>query len=257
MNKLEELEKLKIEVQNLERGYTNKREALLLKAGVIVDNFFEGKKKYHDVLNSTNFYFRGFNSGGNNTTKEQMWNSGKNKLIGLIDTLIYDLEVSKGSQKEDQIIQTNFSDKLKVFIVHGHDDGAKETVARFVAKLGFEAIILHEQANSGSTIIEKLEKHTDVGFAIVLYTACDIGGVKSEPNNLKPRARQNVVFEHGLLIGKIGRENVVALVKEDVETPGDISGMVYEPMDIGGAWKYRIAREMKSSGYDVDMNKID
>lgn len=257
MDKLEKLEELKEEVHALEQGYSTKNDGILLKVGVIIDSFFEGKKKYHDVLTSTNFYFRGFNSGGNETSKEQMWNNGKKKLLSLMDTLIYDLEVSTGLQKEDKTAQTNLSDKSKVFIVHGHDDGAKETVARFVDKLGFQAVILHEQVDSGDTIIEKLEKHTDVGFAIVLYTECDIGGVKSNPEDLKPRARQNVIFEHGLLIGKIGRANVVALVKGNVEIPNDISGVVYKAMDTGRAWKYSIAREMKNSGYDVDMNKIE
>ena len=252
MNKLEKLEELKAEVHALERGYSTKKDGLLLKVGVIIDSFFEGKKKYHDVLTSTNFYFRGFNSGGNDTSKEQMWNSGKSKLLGLMDTLIYDLELSEGLR--DKKLMTK-SDNLKVFIVHGHDDGAKNEVARFIERFGLESIILHEQVNLGYTIIEKLEKHTDVGFAVVLYTACDVGGVKSKPDNLKPRARQNVIFEHGLLIGKIGRKNVVALVKEEVEIPNDISGVVYETMDIKGAWKAQLAREMKASGYDIDMNK--
>ena len=212
--------------------------------------------KYHDILTSTNFHFRGFNSGGDDTSKEQMWNTGKNKLLGLIDTLIYQLEISEGYRGGNMLIQNNDQDKTKVFIIHGHDDSAKNEVARFVEKLGLEAVILHEQVNSGDTIIEKLEKHTDVGFAIVLYTSCDIGGVKTEPDKLKPRARQNVVFEHGLLIGKIGRANVIALVKEEVEIPNDISGVVYETMDSKGAWKFQLAREIKVSGYDIDMNKV-
>ena len=175
-------------------------------------------------------------------------------VITLEDIKLFDTIDNVKSEDSLNKFDVDFS---KVFIVHGHDDGAKETVARFVDKLGFKAVILHEQVDSGATIIEKLEKHTDVGFAIVLYTECDIGGVKSKPEDLKPRARQNVIFEHGLLIGKIGRANVVALVKGDVEIPNDISGVVYKPMDTGGAWKYSIAKEMKSSGYDVDMNKID
>lgn len=146
-------------------------------------------------------------------------------------------------------------DTSKVFIVHGHDNEAKYTTARFVEKLGLEAIILHEQASKGKTIIEKIEEHSNVGFAIVLYTSCDVGKSKDE-QELKPRARQNVVFEHGYLIGKIGRENVCALVKGDVEKPNDISGVVYVDMDSHGAWKIALAREMKSSGYDIDMNKI-
>ena len=146
--------------------------------------------------------------------------------------------------------------KLKVFIVHGHDDAAKEAVARFVEKIGLEAIILHEQASSGQTIIEKIEANTNVGFAIVLYTPCDLGASKGEKDHLKPRARQNVVFEHGYLIGKIGRKNVCALVKGDIETPNDISGVVYIPMDEGDGWKLAIAKEMRDCGYKVDVNKI-
>ena len=147
-------------------------------------------------------------------------------------------------------------DKSKVFIVHGHDNAAKEAVARFVEKIGLEAIILHEQASSGNTIIEKIEANSNVGFAIVLYTPCDVGASKGEKDQLKPRARQNVIFEHGYLIGKIGRKNVCHLFKSGVETPSDIEGLVYAPMDEGGGWKYTVGKEMKACGYDIDLNKI-
>lgn len=147
-------------------------------------------------------------------------------------------------------------DKSKVFIVHGHDNAAKEAAARFVEKIGLEAIILHEQASSGKTIIEKIEANSNVGFGIVLYTPCDLGASKGEKDQLKPRARQNVIFEHGYLIGKIGRKNVSALVKGDVETPNDISGVVYIKMDEADSWKYAVGKEMKACGYDIDLNKI-
>ena len=147
-------------------------------------------------------------------------------------------------------------DKSKVFIVHGHDGEAKEAVARFIEKIGLKAIILHEQASSGNTIIEKIEANSNVGFAIVLYTPCDLGASKEKPDQQKPRARQNVIFEHGYLIGKIGRKNVSALVKGDVETPNDISGVVYIKMDEADSWKYAVGKEMKACGYDIDLNKI-
>lgn len=143
----------------------------------------------------------------------------------------------------------------KVFIVHGHDNAVKQEVARFVEKLGFTAIILSEQPNEGMTIIEKLEHYTNVGFGIVLYTSCDEGrecGTKT----LNPRARQNVVFEHGLLIGKIGRNRVHALKVDDLETPNDISGVVYTPMDKHGGWKAYIAKEMEHCGYKIDWAKF-
>ena len=140
----------------------------------------------------------------------------------------------------------------KVFIVHGHDNALKNEVARFIEKLGLEAIILHEQANKGKTIIEKIEHYSDVSFGIVLYTPCDIGGKTKE--NLQPRARQNVVFEHGYLVGKIGRKNVIALVKDKVEKPSDISGIVY--IDISDNWKLDLAKEMKELGYSIDLSKV-
>ncbi|MHC5310961.1 TIR domain-containing protein [Myroides sp. LJL116] len=147
-------------------------------------------------------------------------------------------------------------DKSKVFIVHGHDDLAKNEVARFIEKLGLKAIILHEQANSGKTIIEKIEEFSNVGFGIVLYTPCDIGSNKNNKDELKFRARQNVVFEHGYLIGKIGRNNVCALVKDQIETPNDISGVVYIPLDYHKAWQVAIAKELRNSDYEIDMNLV-
>lgn len=146
--------------------------------------------------------------------------------------------------------------RSEVFIVHGHDETAKNKTARFIEKLGLKAIILHEQASGSKTVIEKIEAYSNVGFGIVLYTPCDIGAKNEENTNLKSRARQNVVFEHGFLIGKIGRENVCALVKGEIETPNDISGVVYVKMDNDDAWHLKIARELRNSGYDIDMNKL-
>lgn len=145
-------------------------------------------------------------------------------------------------------------EKSKVFIVHGHDDKAKFEVARFIEKIGFAPIILHEQASNGMTIIEKIEKYSNVGFGIVLYTPCDVGYAKDKEDEKRARARQNVVFEHGYLISKLGRNNVCALVKESVEIPNDISGVVYILLDDNGAWKISLAKEMKSVGYEIDFN---
>lgn len=158
---------------------------------------------------------------------------------------------TKNHGSEDQAANPS-----RVFIVHGHDESAQNKAARFVEKLGFEAIILHEKASSGRTIIEKIEHYSDVGFAIVLYTPDDVGNLKSEAENLNVRARQNVVFEHGYLIGRLGRENVSALVDGKLELPNDISGVIYISIDEGAAWQLQLAKEMKQSGYKIDMNKL-
>lgn len=147
------------------------------------------------------------------------------------------------------------SPNTKVFIVHGHDDGTKETVARFVEKLGFEAIILHERANKGRTIITKFREETaGVGFAVVLMTPDDEGKAKDQPG-LSPRARQNVVFELGFFIGALGLERVAAAVKGYVERPSDFDGVVYISLD-SADWRTKLGTELKAAGFVFDWNKV-
>ena len=144
-----------------------------------------------------------------------------------------------------------------VFIVHGHDQAAKHAIAGFVRRLGLNPIILDEQANRGQTIIEKFEENADeVGFAIVLLTPDDVGAPKDKQDELKPRARQNVVLELGYFMGKLGRERVCPLFKDDIENPSDIDGVVYVPMDSSDGWQLKLAREMNQAGLPVDPQKL-
>jgi len=143
--------------------------------------------------------------------------------------------------------------KSQVFIVHGHDELAKLDMANFIRELGLEPIILHMQASGGRTIIEKIEEYTNVGYGIVLYTPCDVGAPR-DSLTYKRRARQNVVFEHGYLIAKLGRGRVAAMVKGEVETPNDISGVVYISLDEHGGWKGQLITELRGAGYHVRSN---
>lgn len=143
----------------------------------------------------------------------------------------------------------------RVFVVHGRDHEPKEAVARFLESLGFEAVILHEQANQGRTVIEKVEAHADVDFAIVLLTPDDAGRAKDEAE-LAPRPRQNVLLELGYFIGRLGRENVCALKRGQLEVPSDFAGVVWEEFDPAGAWRTVLGRELQAAGHQIDWNKI-
>ncbi|WP_113221674.1 TIR domain-containing protein (plasmid) [Agrobacterium sp. rho-13.3] len=142
----------------------------------------------------------------------------------------------------------------KIFIVHGHDGEARETVARFLTKIGFDPIILHEQANRGKTVIEKVEANSDVSFAIVLLTPDDEGCAKGGVP--EPRVRQNVMLELGYFIALLGRANVCALKRGTVEIPSDFAGILWEPMDDNGGWKTKLARELNAAGHSIDWNKV-
>jgi len=142
----------------------------------------------------------------------------------------------------------------KVFIVHGLDEAPKEKVARFLERVNFSPIILHEQVSRGRTIIEKIEAHADVQFAVVLLTPDDMGGAKDGTQN--PRARQNVVLELGYFMAKLGRDRVLALKRDDVEMPSDMAGVVYQTFDAGDAWMHVLGKELESAGFVIDWNLV-
>ena len=141
----------------------------------------------------------------------------------------------------------------RVFVIHGRDHGTRDTVAGFLRKLGLEPVILEEQPDRGLTVIEKFEENARGDFVVALLTPDDVGGPNAD--ELKPRARQNVIFELGYFVGKFGRDKVRALMKEDLEIPSDYSGVLYIPLDEGGGWKTKLIGEMKSAGLDIDANR--
>jgi predicted nucleotide-binding protein len=142
--------------------------------------------------------------------------------------------------------------KPKIFLVHGRNDGLKNEVGRWLGKIGFDDVILHEQPNVGRTLITKFEEVAkDVAYAIVLMTPDDVGGLAGEGQHW--RARQNVIFELGYFIGKLGGSRVGALVVGDIEKPSDYQGVVYIPYDVAGGWKVQLAREFKELGLPFDL----
>jgi len=158
---------------------------------------------------------------------------------------------------EPQRIEMLSSDTRKVFLVHGHDNEAKETMARFLVRLDLQPIILHEQPSEGRTIIEKFENYSqDVAFAIVLLTPDDLGSSASDAANLRKRARQNVIMELGYFIGRLGRSRVCAVHKGGVELPSDYQGVLYVEMDQGGAWKAKVAQELVQSKVRIELKGL-
>jgi predicted nucleotide-binding protein len=145
----------------------------------------------------------------------------------------------------------------KVFIVHGHDEAARTTVAHYIERLGLKPIVLRDQPRAGRTIIESIEVYSNVAFAVVLLTPDDIGGRKgASPEDLGFRARQNVVFELGFFIGRLGRDRVCVLYKEGVEIPSDYSGVLYLRMDPHEGWKRSLAREIREANIPFDLPSI-
>lgn len=147
-------------------------------------------------------------------------------------------------------------DSHKVFLVHGRDTAAQQSVARFLEHLGLQPIILSERPNGGKTLIEKFEREANnVGYAVVLFTPDDIGGLQSADEQ-QARARQNVIFELGFFAGRLGRERVCILTAPDVEIPSDIFGLGYVPFNaLSADWQIGLVKELKNAGFAIDANK--
>lgn len=160
---------------------------------------------------------------------------------------VKELEILLDEEKENMendtinIEKTTNISSSKVFIVHGRDNSKKYELSEFLYEQGLEPIILHEQVNSGQTIIEKIEKNSDVACAIILLTPDDEGRLKDASAPLKTRARQNVIFEAGYFMGKLGRNRTIILSGVE-ETMSDIDGIVY--IDINN-YKSALLKELK------------
>lgn len=187
------------------------------------------------------------------------YNRGKESLLSILDTMLEDLQLSDIEIERTAVSgsKQNLSDRI--FIIHGHNEEMKQSVARTIEQIDLKPVILHEQASKGRTIIEKFTDHSNVSFAIALLSADDFGySVMDKVENGKFRARQNVILELGFFLGKLGRQKVVALFEtnESFEFPSDYDGVIFIPYDKKGKWKFDLIKELKACEYDVDANKI-
>jgi predicted nucleotide-binding protein len=189
------------------------------------------------------------------------YTDGKKKSLSLLRQAVCGLEEEIGEQEQEAsklLPEAHpMRDRSKGFIVHGHDGETLQTIARFIEKIGLQAIILRERPNKGRTIITKFrEEAAGAGFAVVLMTPDDVGGASGSPlDKQRFRARQNVVFELGFFLGALGPECVAALVKGDIERPSDFDGVVYISME-NGTWKMDLSTELQSAGYRIDWNTV-
>ncbi len=124
----------------------------------------------------------------------------------------------------------------RIFVVHGHDEHAREQLELILFKLGLQPFVLQNSGGGGLTIIEALEKEIATPdrthFGIVLMTPDDMGySAKDGATSAAARARQNVVLEMGMLIAALRRPKVAILRKGFIESPSDASGILYKPFN--------------------------
>jgi predicted nucleotide-binding protein len=170
---------------------------------------------------------------------------------------------SQNELPENKLMATIFGDKgtgvqrlsNRIFIVHGRDKYALTEIQLFLRKLRLEPIVLHEQPNGGRTLITKFQEvAAGAAFAVVIMTPDDQGNLVGEAPTA--RARQNVIFELGFLIGRLGPQNVCALMADGVQRPSDFDGVAYVRFANDGKWERELARELREAGVPFDAGDV-
>lgn len=238
---------LRSKIKNLRYGDESEREAIQLRLELLAKKRFGKINEYERMIRNTSFWTSSHPCS--ETVKRNLWNEGKNSYLNILEAI--ELEYSwedEVKEKTERDKRKKVFDNKKIFIVHGHNETLKYNVANWLREIGISPIILHETANRGTTsIINKIEENSEVGCAIILMTADDEGKAVKE-NQYKKRARQNVVFEAGYFIGKLGPERVIILKENDVDIAGDLLGCVYIEADPYNGWRDQVKREFKAIG---------
>jgi len=169
---------------------------------------------------------------------------------------LIEASLQKGSKSKTSDVRTS---SKNVFIVHGRDVGIRAQVEAFLRRLKLEPIILQDMPNMGQSLLGKIRTNSGVAYAVVLLTGDDEGrlnvvGNKNASPELKPRARQNVVFELGFFLAQLGDGHVAALCQDGIEIPSDFLGIMYIPWDENGNWRGKLITELKTAGLAVDAN---
>lgn len=227
---------------------------------IAISNTFGDNSEQLATFQSIRFSPRTWLGGASDEYFQPFYIQGLDSAVALVSSMILEIseywsdEIQETEPVRPQAQEKAESSAKKVFVAHGSDEGAKESVARFLQRIRLEPVVLSELPAKGQTIIEKFKSNSDVRFAVALLTPDDAGS-RSNEARLKPRARQNVIFELGFFIGSLGRDRVCALIKGEPEIPSNYVGVEYIPLDESGGWQMKLMRELKEAGFDVDANR--
>jgi len=184
------------------------------------ENILKEKDTFQKGIKTAVFYLKSYEADDHVVDFEKKEQKAKNKSS---DKAAAAPEAKKASNK-------------KIFFVHGRNDGVKTQVADFLLKTGIKPVNINKNIGKDQPLMEKMAKHSDVKASIVLFSSA---------------AGQNVIFEAGYFIGKLGMEHTVILLEEGVETPSELNGCAFYEIDQKGKWRLEIANKLKSMNFDI------
>jgi predicted nucleotide-binding protein len=120
-----------------------------------------------------------------------------------------------------------------VFIVHGRDFRSLDGLKSILRDKKISPKVLAQEDKNATSILSALEeliRTCKAGF--ILATPDDEGRLVNDGEVHAARARENVIFETGLLFAKFRAfERVAVLLKRPLKLPSDLIGIPYEEFD--------------------------
>ena len=226
-------------------NYVNKYNLLLKDLQSL--GFFKEMKFIEQVPFSDQAFDSGFTK--HEQAKLREVTNESNSLLQKVKLL---LSPPKSDNRMNNQVRSN-----KIFVIHGHDNEMKSDVTQTLQKLDLDPIILHETPNSEQTLIEKISDYAHVSFAVVLVSPDDLAYPEEKtPDEAKYRANQNVIFELGYFLGRLGRQNVIAIYrkKKDFKIPNDYNGVLW--IEYKSGWYFELIKELQACNFEVDANKL-
>lgn len=178
-----------------------------------------------------------------------------------IDYMTRDVSYGLSTSAYQEALRGAKSAIPNIFIVHGHDLLLLKEIVSVLDRLCLNPIVLKNLDNRGRTIIEKFEEEVEkCDYVIVLLTGDDearSSRAQNKTDGWKNRARQNVIFELGFFVGRLGRSKVAVVSKEhEIEIPSDIGGLATIVAQDSGDWKRKLANELIGAGMNVDLRRL-
>ena len=145
----------------------------------------------------------------------------------------------------------------RIFIVHGSDMHMTDKVSSLLGKFRLDHVLLEDESKERK--VKDFKKiASECSYAIILFSADDVGRSLSPSTPEKARTSQKVLFQAGYFLSHVGRKNMIILHSEDkeIESPFDFDELTFAPFDSKGNWKNVLIQEMGKAGIYIEKSLV-
>jgi predicted nucleotide-binding protein len=139
----------------------------------------------------------------------------------------------------------------RILVVPGSDQLVNDEVLAFLSSVSAEIVKKDDDRRRGESLLDHLNRCGAMDFAVVILAADFFFYPRTQkPDSARLMAAQEIVFQMGYLVAKLGRERVVILYQESdhFRRPTDYFDIYYVPVTSNAVWKTDLAKRLKACG---------